>query len=79
MLVLADGRLHEREGLRAAVRDMAAKQGVCLAFIALDAPGVQQNQAGRTGQQESRADSNSASLMDMQVRGNHRAWGAQHG
>lgn len=35
--VVADGRLHEKEGLRARVRELAAKRGVCLAFIAIDA------------------------------------------
>ncbi|MEW5309892.1 MAG: hypothetical protein WDW38_001738 [Sanguina aurantia] len=38
VLILADGRFHEREGLMAAVRAAAAKPGVCLAFIALDNP-----------------------------------------
>jgi midasin len=38
VLVVADGRLHEKEALRAAVRKLAAKRGVCLAFIAVDAP-----------------------------------------
>lgn len=37
VLVLADGRFHEKGALRAAVRAAAAKHGVCLAFIALDA------------------------------------------
>jgi len=36
VLVLADGRFHEKEGLAAAVREAAEKRGVCLAFIALD-------------------------------------------
>lgn len=39
VLVLADGRFHEKESLHAAVREMAAKRGVCLAFIVLDNPG----------------------------------------
>lgn len=34
--MVADGRLHEKEGLRARVRELAAKRGVCLAFIAID-------------------------------------------
>lgn len=38
VLVVADGRLHEKEGLRAKVRELAAKRGVCLAFIAIDPP-----------------------------------------
>ncbi len=38
MLVVADGRLHEKEALRARVRELAAKKGVCLAFIAVDSP-----------------------------------------
>jgi midasin len=38
VLIVADGRLHEKEALRAAVRKLAAKRGVCLAFIAVDAP-----------------------------------------
>eukprot|EP00967_Tisochrysis_lutea_P141843 scaffold261167_cov16-Tisochrysis_lutea.AAC.1 len=37
MQVVADGRLHEKEGLRTRVRELAAKRGVCLAFIAIDA------------------------------------------
>jgi midasin len=36
VLVLADGRFHEKEGLRAAVRRLLEKRGVCVAFIALD-------------------------------------------
>lgn len=38
VLVIADGRFHEKESLRAAVREAADKRGVCLAFIALDSP-----------------------------------------
>ena len=38
VLVLADGRFHEKEGLRQVVREAAAKAGVCLAFIVLDNP-----------------------------------------
>ncbi|KAG2499138.1 hypothetical protein HYH03_002721 [Edaphochlamys debaryana] len=41
VLVLADGRFHEKESLHAAVRAAAAKRGVCLAFIALDSPDPQ--------------------------------------
>ncbi|KAF5842824.1 hypothetical protein DUNSADRAFT_4708 [Dunaliella salina] len=37
VLIVADGRLHEKEGLRARVRELASKRGVCLAFIAIDA------------------------------------------
>jgi midasin len=36
VLVLADGRFHEKEGLRAGVRRLLEKRGVCVAFIALD-------------------------------------------
>lgn len=36
VLVLADGRFHEKESLRRAVRDLANKRGVMVAFIALD-------------------------------------------
>ena len=36
VLVLADGRFHEKEGLRAGVRRLLEKPGVCVAFIALD-------------------------------------------
>eukprot|EP00198_Chlamydomonas_reinhardtii_P014222 XP_001703559.1 predicted protein [Chlamydomonas reinhardtii] len=39
VLILADGRFHEKESLHAAVREAAAKRGVCLAFIVLDTPG----------------------------------------
>ncbi|EFJ44763.1 hypothetical protein VOLCADRAFT_121252, partial [Volvox carteri f. nagariensis] len=38
VLILADGRFHEKESLHAAVREAAAKRGVCLAFIVLDNP-----------------------------------------
>ena len=38
VLIIADGRFHEKESLRAAVREAAAKRGVCLAFIVLDNP-----------------------------------------
>lgn len=38
VLVLADGRFHEKESLHAAVRALAARPGVCLAFIVLDNP-----------------------------------------
>ncbi len=38
VLIIADGRFHEKESLRAAVREAAAKRGVCLAFICLDSP-----------------------------------------
>jgi midasin len=37
VLVLADGRFHEKEPLRAAVRRLVEKSGVCPVFIALDA------------------------------------------
>jgi midasin len=37
VLVLADGRFHEKESLRAAVRRLLEKSGVCVVFIALDA------------------------------------------
>lgn len=57
VLVIADGRLHERESLRAAVRAAAEKRGVCLAFIALDAPAPGQ---GTNGSQQ-------GSLADMQT------------
>jgi midasin len=36
VIILADGRFHERESLKAAVREVAARPGVCLAFLALD-------------------------------------------
>ena len=36
VLILADGRLHEKEALKAAVREVASRPGVCLAFLALD-------------------------------------------
>jgi midasin len=36
VLVLADGRFHEKGGLKAAVRRLLEKRGVCVAFIALD-------------------------------------------
>ncbi len=38
VIILADGRFHERESLRAAVREVAARRGVCLVFLALDTP-----------------------------------------
>ena len=40
VLVLADGRFHEKEALRAAVRRLVEKSGVCPVFIALDAAPV---------------------------------------
>jgi midasin len=40
VLVLADGRFHEKEPLRAAVRRLLEKSGVCVVFIALDAAAV---------------------------------------
>ncbi|GFH30001.1 VWFA domain-containing protein, partial [Haematococcus lacustris] len=40
VLIVADGRLHEKDGLRARVRELAAKRGVCLVFIAIDSPAV---------------------------------------
>ncbi|KAG1668462.1 hypothetical protein FOA52_005235 [Chlamydomonas sp. UWO 241] len=36
VIILADGRFHERESLKAAVREVASRPGVCLAFLALD-------------------------------------------
>lgn len=36
VLIIADGRFHEKEGLQAAVRALASRRGVCVAFIALD-------------------------------------------
>ena len=38
MLVLADGRFHEKAALQRAVREAAAERGVMLAFIILDNP-----------------------------------------
>ena len=37
VLVLADGRFHEKEALRRAVRDLCDRRGVLLAFLSLDA------------------------------------------
>jgi midasin len=36
VLVLADGHLHEKDSLRAKVREVAGRPGVCLVFIAID-------------------------------------------
>ena len=38
VLVLADGRFHEKAALQRAVREAAAERGVMLAFIILDNP-----------------------------------------
>lgn len=57
VLVLADGRFHEKGALRAAVRAAAAKHGVCLAFIALDAAPAGAAAGGKGG---------GSSLLDMQ-------------
>lgn len=38
VLVVADGRFHEKDSLRRAVREAASKQGVLYAFIVLDNP-----------------------------------------
>ena len=38
VLILADGRFHEKESLQRVVRDAAAQKGVLLAFIILDNP-----------------------------------------
>jgi midasin len=71
VLVLADGRFHERDALTAAVRQVAAQRGVCLAFIALDPPPRQEQglDAGGSAAQpatQSGAAVGSSSLMDMQ-------------
>lgn len=36
VIILADGRFHERESLKAAVREVTSRPGVCVAFLALD-------------------------------------------
>jgi hypothetical protein len=37
VLIVADGRLHEKDALRRRVRELAAKPGACIVFIAIDA------------------------------------------
>ena len=65
VIILADGRFHEHESLKAAVREVAARPGVCLAFLALDsAPTAVTGEAGAAGGGVSGAGS---SLMDMQT------------
>lgn len=59
VLILADGRFHERESLRAAVRDLASRPGVCLAFLALDPPSAAAQGGGASG-------GGGGSLLDMQ-------------
>lgn len=38
VIILADGRFHEKEGLRSAVRQLQSGLGVMLAFVVLDSP-----------------------------------------
>lgn len=38
VLIVADGRFHEKESLRRVVRDVASRRGIMLAFIILDNP-----------------------------------------
>lgn len=63
VLVLADGRFHEKESLRRAVRELSGKRGVLVAFIALDPPA--QGGAGAEGAASGSA--GSGSLLDLQA------------
>jgi midasin len=72
VLVVADGRLHEKDALRARVRELASKPGVCVVFIAIDAPPAPNpdaTTATTTAAPPSAASagSASASLLDMQA------------
>ncbi len=60
VLVVADGRLHEKDALRARVRELAAKRGVCLAFIAIDSPAALLTQQQQQQQQQQQGEAGAA-------------------
>jgi midasin len=69
LLIVGDGRFHEKEALHGAVRALVETQGVCPVFIALDAASASSGAAAGAGPGNANTSTGTArgsSLLDMQ-------------
>jgi hypothetical protein len=74
VLIVADGRFHEKESLRRVVRAAADRPGVLYAFIVLDSPPGSAAGGAAQGGGAAQAAAAGGSILDMQVCCWQRAW-----